>query len=639
MASPWFVESFDSYGTPPSSPDQAAFRAIWSWDTASDYPGDISADTPHWFQGPFSWKMKVNYFNVRTLKSLIPAIQAVDPLKNAVNGSVANPLVVSFQMELGSGVGTEERVVMWLELVGQDLTTGTLDGAFSSPIKNSGSYGTDPGVCGPANTCTAGWYKMIGRGCARNSDCDTPIWLDFVPAAPGLCTVLNQTLPVPRPALAFGVYAGANGLMPKAEPGDNCSSLTGTNMSLMVAYDGDRWSRLASTAPLGASADTIRTSRFTTDVTLTVRETDFDVTVAQPVACDFAGRCDNSATCTAALPGTCINSVCSNNGATCSADADCNFCSDNTSQHCASDGECRSMTCEGGQNEGTSCSSDAVCVDSSATVCMGGSTDGDACTEAQGTLSATCGRKTITKAHIPRQYTGPFQTIALGPGHVYDGNSGNLYGSEKVGYIDSIGLSGGEFLTMPTGACCMPDGSCYPALQSACTQIAGAFYAGDNVACASARCDAGACCTAQGCVADQIQSECDALGGEFQGRGTNCAGGTCLGACCQPQGACAEAFANTCVGDFRGPGTQCANFIPCCPSPYPDWDGDNDVDMDDFSVLQRCLTTGGGAVGANCSCFDHNHDDVVDQTDVASFIICTTGPADQPGSVAPECEP
>lgn len=641
LGSPWFADNFDSYGTPPSA-DQSAFRAVWSWD-ATDYPGDIVYDPPNWLGDPFAWIMRPGYVNVRARRSLIPAIQAVDSSKNAVQPTAANPLIISYQTGLGSNtVTSDDRVVLWLELIGQEITTGSLDAAFASPIKNPGSYGTDLGECDElTSTCTAGWYKMIGKGCSRDSDCDTPMWLDFEPSATGTCTVLSQTLPLPRPSLAFGAYGGTNGLFPKAEPGNNCSSHSSLAITQMVTYDGDRWTRLTPNFPLGASAGSVSTSLRTTGVVLTIREIDYDITVTQPVTCDYAGRCDKDAMCISAEPGTCVNNVCTNNANACSTDAECNYCSDDTSQHCTNDGSCRSMTCEGGIYDGNSCTGDAECIDYvSGLVCMGGSTDGESCTAAtNGTLSDTCGPKTVTKMHIPRQYTGPFQTIAMGPGHVFDGNNSNYYGSDYRGYIDSIELSGGEFVALPVGACCMPDGSCSPALGAACVQIVGAFYAGDNVPCESARCDAGACCTDQGCVADKTELECGALGGEFQGRGTNCNGGTCTGACCGPQGACVEAYVNTCGGDFRGINTSCAIVTPCCPSPYPDWDGDNDVDMDDFAFLQRCLTSGQPLAEPGCACVDHNHDGLINDVDVLSFIECETGPGIVPASVLPQCQP
>ena len=106
MADPWFADGFDTYGSD-GIPDQDAFRAIWSWDTSYDNPGEIVNQT-NWLQGPFSWKMNRNFFNVRTWRSLVPAIQAApgsNSSNNAVNGSAANPLIVSFQMDLTTGSG------------------------------------------------------------------------------------------------------------------------------------------------------------------------------------------------------------------------------------------------------------------------------------------------------------------------------------------------------------------------------------------------------------------------------------------------------------------------------------------------------------------------------------------------------
>ncbi|GMV96642.1 MAG: hypothetical protein AMXMBFR83_10040 [Phycisphaerae bacterium] len=60
---------------------------------------------------------------------------------------------------------------------------------------------------------------------------------------------------------------------------------------------------------------------------------------------------------------------------------------------------------------------------------------------------------------------------------------------------------------------------------------------------------------------------------------------------------------------------------------FGDFDGDNDVDLEDFSHLQTCLL-GWGAVQADPACLDAdlNEDTYVDKSDVTLFIRCLRGP-------------
>ena len=65
-----------------------------------------------------------------------------------------------------------------------------------------------------------------------------------------------------------------------------------------------------------------------------------------------------------------------------------------------------------------------------------------------------------------------------------------------------------------------------------------------------------------------------------------------------------------------------------CPVPFADASGDGFVDMQDFAVLQTCLTTGDPASydALHCACFDRNHDNVIDGHDVSAFVLCAAGP-------------
>jgi hypothetical protein len=91
-----------------------------------------------------------------------------------------------------------------------------------------------------------------------------------------------------------------------------------------------------------------------------------------------------------------------------------------------------------------------------------------------------------------------------------------------------------------------------------------------------------------------------------------------------------------------------SGFDPClgawCNVPFADFDNDDDVDMNDFAALQRCMTLGGAAIEPGCSCFDRDNaatgDGDIDLVDMNEFIKCTTGPSIAwSAEIAPDCAP
>lgn len=91
---------------------------------------------------------------------------------------------------------------------------------------------------------------------------------------------------------------------------------------------------------------------------------------------------------------------------------------------------------------------------------------------------------------------------------------------------------------------------------------------------------------------------------------------------------------------------SCASHPACtCNSPFADADGDQDVDQEDFGLLQDCFTGPGphplATDGAySCKCFDRENDNDVDQADVAAFENCATGPAVLfDAELKPDCNP
>ncbi len=83
-------------------------------------------------------------------------------------------------------------------------------------------------------------------------------------------------------------------------------------------------------------------------------------------------------------------------------------------------------------------------------------------------------------------------------------------------------------LTAPTGACCLPDGSCVTLPSGVCASAGGTFQ-GVGVPCAPGLCPlpTGACCLPDGSCNTLTQAACAAAGGTFQGAGTGCSGQNC----------------------------------------------------------------------------------------------------------------
>lgn len=64
----------------------------------------------------------------------------------------------------------------------------------------------------------------------------------------------------------------------------------------------------------------------------------------------------------------------------------------------------------------------------------------------------------------------------------------------------------------------------------------------------------------------------------------------------------------------------------CCNRPWADADGDQDVDMTDFAVFQRCLTIGLPGILPGCECMDADDDGSIDSDDYDDFNACGLGP-------------
>lgn len=208
---------------------------------------------------------------------------------------------------------------------------------------------------------------------------------------------------------------------------------------------------------------------------------------------------------------------------------------------------------------------------------------------------------------LPRQYLGPFDTIAVGTGEgcEIDPNTHACKGPrepigaftdqhldrEGTGWwaadVDNLVLLDGV-LTSADGACCKPDGTCAVLPLDTC-----------------------------------INQD-----GVFRGIQTTCQGTSCTGACCGPMNSCNDAAYGACPGSFQGIGTACATATCPCPVPFADVDMNGWVDMSDFGAFQACYTGSGygSPLSAQCKCWDRNHDGSIDGTDFNKFVSCATGP-------------
>ncbi len=141
------------------------------------------------------------------------------------------------------------------------------------------------------------------------------------------------------------------------------------------------------------------------------------------------------------------------------------------------------------------------------------------------------------------------------------------------------------YTCFPTGACCLPDGSCIgPVSPSACSAQGGA-YRGNNSVCAQQNCPPpqGAACFPNGFCLILSQAEATAAGATWKGAGTTCA-------------------------DGNGNGTA-----DVCDRRPGDVNGDNVVDGTDLTSL---LT----AWGDNVPAADFNNDGTVNGLDLTTMF-------------------
>jgi hypothetical protein len=164
-------------------------------------------------------------------------------------------------------------------------------------------------------------------------------------------------------------------------------------------------------------------------------------------------------------------------------------------------------------------------------------------------------------------------------------------------------------------------------------QLAGGAPGPPGTLCADTICfPSGACCLPDGsCAGDLSPEECAALSGTFQGNDTTCAGTNCpepIGACCFGNGFClalTEADCGQAGAAWMGPGSTCADgnnngqFDECKPpAPDSDLNDDGEVNGADLGIL--LLAWGQCREGPSCAA-DLTGDGAVDGADLGELLL------------------
>ncbi len=157
----------------------------------------------------------------------------------------------------------------------------------------------------------------------------------------------------------------------------------------------------------------------------------------------------------------------------------------------------------------------------------------------------------------------------------------------------------------PTGACCLPDGTCVVVTLAQCLELKG-LYIGDGAPCSQCGVlePVGACCLPDGTCVQVSVFECGNLQGLYLGDGTpctDCAVLTPIGACCVQGAPCVQTSAVNCAasgGVYLGDGTPCSD----CNAPV---DGACCIPGGCIITLQvDCDSQGGTWLGPGTSCDD-----------------------------------
>ncbi|MCO6439236.1 MAG: hypothetical protein J5J06_19260 [Phycisphaerae bacterium] len=227
-------------------------------------------------------------------------------------------------------------------------------------------------------------------------------------------------------------------------------------------------------------------------------------------------------------------------------------------------------------------------------------------------------------------------------------NNVDKFSCEDQGGLWKRGLTCTIDTCLPTGACCLPDGTCAERSRIDCetppSGVLAGIFQGDDTNCAEVdpACGLGACCTDSICL-DVSRAACASVPGVWGGNGSNCDAGVCdpvgacclgttcqddlsladcvdlggiyqgdwslcnalpspcgKGACCRASG-CTETTQSACEGllngEFQGENTSCATLDPPCEG-ICCFEGE----CIDFAVPDACGEVGGTFVNYGQSC-------------------------------------
>ncbi len=185
----------------------------------------------------------------------------------------------------------------------------------------------------------------------------------------------------------------------------------------------------------------------------------------------------------------------------------------------------------------------------------------------------------------PTQYTDvhlPWICVPAGSSVVFGFENTGMQGMIPFNGIETFGWWNGQWTSdahygrttviqvrgeayPPSGACCLPDGSCILSMAVTCGDVGGVYVGGP---CTPNPCTLGACCAPDGSCFLNLQVHCP-YPNSWLGPGTVCDPNPCepiLGACCASDGSCSITLPTDCTSpsEWMGPGTTC-DPNPCEP--------------------------------------------------------------------------
>jgi hypothetical protein len=621
-----------------ASKDDAAFLAVWP-----QLEGACDPDVPHTLTTQWMWKpdgyavwvtQKGDVYPptdklARHIHDLTQDIQAIDPVKSAVNGEGE-----ILPQANGNYVDPSDR----------NLRPNVLKGSFYLNLSpQNAAYGNYI------------YYTELFLG---NDRAPTDfVRINCYPEAQGPYQQLIPTDEQVHASFAFGLMSIMD------NNNDPCDVDMGRKPSAWRAfvYDGKTWVRLKGPAfylpvpddwdfrpnkgfnrfefYIGTENIEIRLYNDRAGEVCELADLGWAVPPPSSKQCECSlletGECDS-------VDGACVDNKCvggMKDGQDCTGDADCaasDLCVAGADAHAQCDLYdffCEANLCDGGPRDELACTEDADC---QGMACIGGGSDGEPCTTDDDCAGYPCLDDTQCRDSmdcsgyfvvlVPRQYTGPFSKIAMGAGKGVDRTS--TVACELVGWPPAMKCNGGP----NSGNACTSNDDC-PSSLGQCVSNSCQGGANHNNACNSdADCPDFEECMDAISYNDMTVEEVILYDGVLE---------TAEGACCEQtlpgQGTCTLVSSEIeCNDTWMGLLTTCNDCVyDCYADPFADADADGDVDQNDFALLQRCYSGSGGGIlpDGGCHCFNvvgdslgTQPDNDVDQTDYIVFESCASGP-------------